>query len=180
MNNPAATYPYATQTPGNDVVVATLLLCLFIAAYIVAAAYTLFHCAGVKKMRKKGMYLTGIMLIPFLGTVLYWKNRVDVLSDAAAADEPAPGSDTRPPIPKAPDKYSSPPKPAQPPRYSTIPPFEGFENAPRHSLPPFATRPPFEIPENKPPQTPPPADTPADTDAPASDPAKDGTKPGDS
>ncbi|AWI08454.1 hypothetical protein [Ereboglobus luteus] len=128
-------YPYAYSHASSEAAV-TLLLCLFISAYIVAAAYTLFHCASVKKMRGKKLYLAGITLIPFLGTVLYWKNRVDALSET---DAETPSSNTRPPIPRAPDKYSSPPAPSHPPRYSTMPPFEFAAQ----SKPPFPTKSPF-------------------------------------
>ncbi|MDF9828198.1 hypothetical protein M2103_000645 [Ereboglobus sp. PH5-5] len=128
-------YPHTYSHTSSEAAV-TLLLCLFISAYIVAAAYTLFHCAGAKKMRGKKRHMAGIILIPFLGTVLYWKNRVDALTETDA--ELASGN-TRPPIPKAPDKYSSPPAPSHPPRYSTIPPFEFAAQ----SKPPFPTKSPF-------------------------------------
>ena len=102
-----------------------VLLYVFVAAYALAAICTLFHCAKVKKMRSKGWYAAIILLIPFLGVVLYWKNRVTVLTTKLKVA--ALNASLAPPKPTG--RYASPPPPKHVPRYSTVPPFGGSGKA---------------------------------------------------
>ena len=99
--------------------VTVVLFHVLATAYALAALFTFFHCIKVKKMRGKGRYAVGIILIPFLGVVLYWKNRVGVLTTKLKVATL--NASLAPPKPTG--RYASPPPPKHVPRYSTVPPF---------------------------------------------------------